>query len=62
MLLNTEDLKRWTGFKSSAALKKWMVGRGIPFEVSINGEICTTLDAVTHSLESHDKRGAARFL
>lgn len=51
-LLNSEDLKAWTGIRQDAALRRWLdeAPHPIPYKVSPKGEVCTTLGAVTEAL------------
>ncbi len=61
MLLNTDDLKKWLGYKRKADVINWLDKRGIGWQFGHNKEICTTLDAVTHGIEATEKRTPARF-
>ena len=55
-LLNSEDLKAWSGIKQAAALRRWLdeMPHPIPYKISPAGEICTTLGAVTEALSKRE--------
>lgn len=55
-LLNSDDLKEWTGYQSDAALRRWMDEiPPIPYKISPKGGICTTLEQINEAL----RRGKA---
>jgi hypothetical protein len=50
MLINLEKLKKWTGYKSSAAIKNWLDSIGVRYFTTQSGEICTTEEAINDRL------------
>lgn len=59
-LLNSDDLKAWTGIKQDAALRRWLDAAPypIPYKVTPKGDICTTIDAVTKALAGREQSDA----
>ena len=60
-LLNSEDLKAWSGIKQDASLRRWLdqSPHQIPYKVSPKGEICTTLASVTEALSRREGESTA---
>ncbi len=50
MLINLESLKKWTGYNSSSAIRRWLDENGVNYFTTPSGEICTTEDAITFRL------------
>ena len=61
MLLNSEQLAPWCGYKRTADIISWLDSNGIPWTSGKDKEICTTLDAVTSALQGEEQRKPARF-
>ncbi len=60
-LLNTDDLKAWSGISQNAALQRWLdqEPHPIPYKVTPKGVICTTLGAVTEALRLREEASKA---
>jgi len=50
MLINLETLKKWSGYNSPSAIRRWLDDNGINYFTTPSGEICTTEDAITFRL------------
>ena len=46
---------------SKADIQKWLNKKGVPWWPGKKGEVCTTLDAVTHALEQRGASNEAEF-
>jgi len=61
MLLNTDDLRQWLGYKRTADIIKWLERNNVPWRRGSGDQICTTLDAVSKAIEGGEQRTPARF-